>query len=220
MKDLREHGLSGPVPPVMYVPVAQASDAAIRTSHTYFQSHWVVRAAAITPDLTRRVREELRALDPRQPVTSIRSMTENKARAMATETFQATLLTAFASIGLLLAAAGIYGLIAYSVAQRTREFGIRLALGATRGRILLSVLRQGGLLAVAGITTGILTAFVLRRTLQSFVVDLATIDVFTVTVVAGLLLLVALLASIVPAMRAVRLNPVAALRRITARVYR
>ena len=79
VKDLREQGLSGPVPPVMYVPVAQASDAAIRTSHTYFESHWVIRAAAITPDLTRRIREELRALDPKQPVTSIRSMAEVKA---------------------------------------------------------------------------------------------------------------------------------------------
>ncbi|HVJ26556.1 MAG TPA: ABC transporter permease, partial [Vicinamibacterales bacterium] len=212
VKDLREHGLAGPIPPVMYVPVAQASDAEIRTSHTYFQSHWVVRASNITPDLTRRIREELRALDPRQPVTSIRSMNENKARAMATETFQATLLTAFATVGLLLAAAGIYGLIAYSVAQRTREFGIRLALGATRGRILLGVLRQAGLLAVAGIAAGILAALVLRRTLQSFVIDLATIDLVTVAVVAALLLVVALLASIVPAVRAVRLNPVAALR--------
>ena len=212
VKDLREHGLAGPIPPVMYVPVAQASDAEIRTSHTYFQSHWVVRASNITPDLTRRIREELRALDPRQPVTSIRSMNENKARAMATETFQATLLTAFATVGLLLAAAGIYGLIAYSVAQRTREFGIRLALGATRRRILFGVLRQAGLLAVAGIAAGILAALVLRRTLQSLVVDLATIDVATVAVVAALLFVVALLASIVPAVRAVRLNPVAALR--------
>lgn len=212
VKDLREQRLTGPVPPVMYVPVAQASDAAIRTSHTYFQSHWVIRAAAITPDLTRRIREELRGLDPKQPITSIRSMTEVKARAMATETFQTTLLTAFASIGLLLAAAGIYGLIAYSVAQRTREFGIRLALGATRGAILVSVMRQGALLAAVGIATGVLAALVLRRTLQSFVVDLAAIDVLTVVSVAGLLLLVSLLASIVPALRAVRLNPVAALR--------
>ena len=212
VKDLREQGLTGPVPPVMYVPVAQASDAAIRTSHSYFQSHWVIRASSITPDLTRRIREELRALDPMQPVTSIRSMNENKARAMATETFQATLLTAFASVGLLLAAAGIYGLIAYSVAQRTREFGIRLALGATRGRILLAVLRQGALLAAAGIALGIVAALVLRKTLQSFVVDLATIDVVTVAAVATLLLVVAVLASIVPALRAVRLNPVAALR--------
>ncbi|MDQ3486369.1 MAG: ABC transporter permease [Acidobacteriota bacterium] len=212
VKDLREHRLSGPVPPVMYVPVAQASDAAIRTSHFYFQSHWVIRAATITPDLTRRIREELRSLDPKQPVTSIRSMSEVKARAMATETFQTMLLTAFASIGLLLAAAGIYGLIAYSVAQRTREFGIRLALGASRGRILLTVVRQGGLLAAAGIVAGVLAVLVLRRTLQSFVVDLATIDVATVAAVAALLLVVALLASLVPALRAVRLNPVAALR--------
>ena len=212
VKDLREGGLTGAVPPVMYVPVGQASDAAIRTSHTYFQSHWVVRADAITAALTQRIREELRGLDPRQPVTSIRSMAEVKARAMATETFQATLLGAFALIGLLLAAAGIYGLLAYSVAQRTREFGIRLALGATRGRILRAVVRQAAWLALAGIALGVATALALARTMTAFVVDLASLDPGTVGVVSALLLLVALAASLVPALRAVRLNPVAALR--------
>ena len=120
------------------------------------------------PRTPRRIREELRALDPKQPVTAIRSMSEVKARAMATETFQMTLLTVLASIGLLLAAAGIYGLVAYSVAQRTREFGIRLALGASR-RILVSVMRQGTILSVIGVLVGGVMAAAVMRTLRSFV---------------------------------------------------
>jgi hypothetical protein len=131
-RDLREAGLVGDVPAVMYVPVAQAGDAAVSVAHMYFQVSWVVRADRLTSELTQRIREELRAIDPRQPITAFRSMDEVKARAMAGETFQMTLLAVFAGIGLLLATAGIYGLIAYSVATRTREFGIRIALGATR----------------------------------------------------------------------------------------
>ena len=211
-RDLREQGLSGPIPAVMYVPVAQTHDNAIRTSHGYFQVSWVVRADALTPELARRVREELRALDPRQPVTAFRSMDEIKARAMATETFQMALLVAFATVGLLLAAAGIYGLVAYSVAQRTREFGIRMALGAARSRILASVVRQGAGLALAGVAVGTAAAMLLTRTLASMLFGVKTLDPRTVVSVGILLLLVATVASIVPAIRAVRLNPVSALR--------
>jgi putative ABC transport system permease protein len=212
VKNLREQGLSGPVPAVMYVPVAQTHDAEVRTSHGYFQVNWIVRASTISPELTHRIREELRAIDPTQPITAFRSMDEVKARAMETETFQMTLLTAFAVIGLVLAAAGIYGLIAYSVAQRTREFGIRLALGATRLHILTGVVRQGALLAVAGVMVGAGTAAVFTRSLQQFIFGVDTLDVTTLMAVGLLLVVVAIAASVVPALRAVRLNPVSALR--------
>ena len=211
-RDLREAGLSGPVPPVMYVPVAQAGNSALRTAHLYFQVSWVVRAASLSPELTARIREELRAIDPRQPITAFRSMEEVKAREMSHQTFQMTLLVTFATIGLFLAAAGIYGLIAYSVAQRTREFGIRMALGATRQRILAAVLRQGATLALVGVLVGIAAAIGLARALESFVFGVSTVHPPTFAAVAGILLLVALLASLVPALRAIRLNPVSALR--------
>jgi predicted permease len=211
-RDVREAGLSGPVPAVMYVPVAQAGDAAVKTAHMYFQVSWVVRASTITSELTQRIRDELRAIDPMQPITAFRSIDEVKARAMATETFQMTLLAIFAGIGLVLAAAGIYGLMAYSVAQRTREFGIRMALGATRRRILASVLRQGAALAIGGIAVGVVAAIGLTRTLQSFVFGVSTLDLSTFVAVAAVLLGVAILASLLPGLRAVRLNPVSALR--------
>ena len=211
-KDLREHTLSGPIPAVMYVPVAQTHDGAVKTSHTFFQVTWVVRAARVTPQLMQRIREELRALDPKQPVTAVRSFADIKARAMATETFQMTLLTAFASIGLLLSAAGIYGLIAYSVAQRTREFGIRMALGATRGRILGSVVRQGAVLAAVGVAVGTVAAAWLTKSIETFLFGVTRLDPTTLVIVGVILVAVATLASLVPAIRAVRLNPVSALR--------
>lgn len=211
-RDLRESGLKGPVPALIYVPVAQAGDSALRVAHMYFQVSWVVRAAGLTPELTARIREELRTIDPRQPITAFRSIDEVKSRAMATERFQMTLLGTFAALGLALAAAGIYGLVGYSVSQRTRELGIRMALGATRGRILRSVLRDGAVLAAAGVLVGIFGALVFARTLEAFLFNVSTLDGRTFITVAGLLLLVAVLASLVPALRAVRLNPVSALR--------
>ena len=131
---------------------------------------------------------------------------------MANETFQMTLLVTFAVVGLLLSAAGIYGLIAYSVAQRSREFGIRMALGASRQRIVGSVLRRGASLAAAGVGVGTLVAFAFSRTMQSFLFGVSTLDVTTFAAVAAILLAVALLASQLPALRAVRLNPLPALR--------
>jgi predicted permease len=212
-RDLREGGLTGPVPSVMYVPAAQAGDAAVRATHMYFQVSWVVKASALTPELSARIREELRAIAPRQPVTAVRSMDEIKTRAMATETFQMTLLTLFGGIGLLLAAAGIYGLIAYSVTQRAREFGIRMALGAGRRVILMSVLRQGATLAATGVAVGILASIGLTRSLQAFVFGVSPLDAPTFAIVAVVLVLVAVAASLVPAVRATRLDPVATLRR-------
>ncbi len=184
----------------------------MRAAHMYFQVSWVIRATGLTPELTARIREELRSIDPHQPITTLRSLDDVKERAMATERFQMTLLATFAGLGLSLAAAGIYGLIGYSVSQRTREFGIRMALGASRGNILGSVLRQGALLAAVGVIVGLFGAFAFSRTLEAFLFNVSTLDARTFVTVAGLLLLVAVMASLVPALRAVRLNPVTALR--------
>jgi predicted permease len=211
-KDLREGGLIGPLLPVMYVPVAQAALAGIRASHTYFPMHWVVRTSDIGPETVRQIREAVRTIDPKQPFSAFVTMDDVKSGAMANQTFQMTLLTAFAVFGLLLATAGIYGLIAYSVAQRRREFGIRIALGASRERILRSVVREGVILGVIGVAAGLVAAFALTRTLQRFVYGVSTLDPLTFASVGALLIVVALAASLVPAIRAVRLSPTEALR--------
>jgi ABC-type antimicrobial peptide transport system permease subunit len=139
-------------------------------------------------------------------------MEEVKSTSMSDERFQMALLSGLGGIGLLLAFAGIYGLIAYMVAERSREFGIRLALGASRSRILRSVLWQGALLALIGVAVGAVAAVAMNRTLQDFVYGVSTIDLFTFVTVGTVLIVAACVASFVPAIRAVRLNPVAALR--------
>ena len=116
------------------------------------------------------------------------------------------------AIGLLLAAAGIYGLIAYSVAQRTREFGIRMALGAQRVRNSALHRHAGALLAFVGVVVGTAVAALGAKTLQTFLFGVSTRDPFTFAAVGAILIIVAALASLIPALRAVRLNPLSALR--------
>jgi ABC-type antimicrobial peptide transport system permease subunit len=173
---------------------------------------WVVRANDTGPELVRRIREELRTVDPKQPVSAFVTMEEIKADAISDQAFQMTLLGVLAGVGLVLATAGIYGLIAYSVAQRTREFGIRIALGATRDRIVRTVLLQGVTIGFIGVAVGLAAAVVFMRALQNFVYGVSTLDPATFAAVSVLLMLVASIASVVPALRAVRLNPVSALR--------
>lgn len=212
-KDLREGGdLAGPPVPIMYVPVTQANMKWIRASHTYFPMSWVVRSVNTGSDTVRQIREAVRAVDSKQPFSSFVTMEEIKATTMATQTFQMTLLTGLAAIGLVLAFAGIYGLIAFTVAQRTRECGIRMALGATRGRILRGVLGEGVILSTTGVLIGAACGAVLTRTLQSYVYGVSTTDLATFLSVGVLLIAVSAGASLVPAIRAVRLNPTVALR--------
>jgi len=211
-KDLKEGGLRAPSYLVMYVPVKQTHAAAIRTTHGYFHVSWVVRADNPGAGLVRAIEEAIRAVDPKQPFSVFRTMDEVKSRAMSVERFQMTLLGTFAIIGLVLASAGIYGLVAYSVAQRTREFGIRMALGAPRDRILRSVLGQGATLALTGVAFGAIAALCATRVLRNFVWGVSTLDPITFLAVAAVLIAIACLASVVPALRAVRLNPVNALR--------
>ena len=211
-KDLSEGGLVEPPIPVMYVPVAQANIAGVRASHTYYPMSWVVRAADVGPEMIRRIRDALHAVDPKQPVSAFITMEDVKAESMSDQSFQMMLLGVLAAVGLTLAAAGIYGLIAYSVAQRTREFGIRMALGATRDRIVRAVLLQGAAIGLVGVLVGVAGALAFTRTLQKFIYGVSPLDPVTFAAVSLLLVVVASVASVVPALRAVRLNPVAALR--------
>ena len=212
-KDLREGGdLTGPPVAIMYVPVTQANMKWIRASHTYFPMSWVVRSSNTGAETIRQIREAVRTIDPKQPFSSFVTMEDIKAKSMADQTFQMTLLTGLAAIGLVLAFAGIYGLIAYTVAERTRELGIRIALGATGGRILRGVLREGTILAMTGVVLGVLCGVVCTRALQNYVYGVSTLDPVTFASVGSLLIAVAAVASLVPAIRAVRLNPTTALR--------
>ncbi len=215
-KNVREQGLVGTLPAVMFVPVAQANPLGVRAAHTYFPMSWVVRttnSGGITEGrIVARIGDAIRAIDPQQPFSSFRTMEEVKLGQLTSERFEMTLFAAFAAIGLVLAAAGIYGLVAYAVAQRTRELGIRMALGATRQGIVLSVVANAAALALCGVVAGAAVALAFARTLRTMVWGVSTQDPRTFLLVAATLLLVAMVSSLIPAWRAIRLDPVAALR--------
>jgi putative ABC transport system permease protein len=126
--------------------------------------------------------------------------------------FATTLLAVFAGLAILLASVGLYGLMSYSVAQRTNEIGIRIALGAQRGEVLRMVLRQGTKLALAGIVAGVVVGLVLTRLMESLLYGVSAADPLSFAGAAVLLVLVALLACYIPARRAMRVDPMVALR--------
>jgi putative ABC transport system permease protein len=211
-RDVREGGLVAPPLPLMYIPAAQTHATVLEVTHAYFPTVWVVRSRGAVHQVTAAMREELRRIDPQQPFTLFRTMEEVKALQYQRERFQMALFGILGGIGLLLAAAGIYGLVSYSVAQRTREYGIRMALGAGTGRILRSVLGQGAVLAAAGVLVGALAAWFATDTIESFLYGVERLDPWTFGGVAAVLVAASALASLVPAIRAVRLNPTSALR--------
>jgi putative ABC transport system permease protein len=167
-----------------------------------------VPASTVTPS----VREQVRALDRDLPVFGERTMTQVAAESMSRRRFAMQVVGLFGVLALLLAAVGIYGVIAYSVTQRTREIGIRVALGASRSAILRWVLKQGLVLTIAGVVVGLVGAFALTRLLRSLLFGVGPTDIVTYGVLAILLTIVALLACYVPARRATKVDPLVALR--------
>jgi putative ABC transport system permease protein len=158
------------------------------------------------------VRNAVRSVDAGIPIANIKTMEELVDNSVGQRKLSMILLGVFSGIALLLASIGIYGVMSYSVAQRSRELGIRMALGAERGRVLRLVVGQGMGLAVLGVMIGLVAAFALTRFLASQLYQVGATDPMTFGTVAGLLVGVALLASLLPAMRATRVDPVVALR--------
>jgi predicted permease len=172
----------------------------------------VVRSAGDPALLANAVRQEVLAVDPERPVHRIRTMDDVLASALGARRLAMLLIALLAGVALLLAAGGIYAVMAHAVSQRRHEFGIRLALGASRTGIAGLVLRQGLTLAVAGCALGLAGALLLRRTIATLLYDVAPGDPLTIGSVLLLLLAVAFLASYLPARRATRVDPVTALR--------
>ncbi len=173
----------------------------------------LVRAAAGDPaDLIEPVRRVAASLDPELPLSQVRTMDEGVAADFASQRSTAVLLGGLASVALLLASTGLYGVMALSVTQRTRELGIRLALGAPRARVLRLVLRQGAVLTGIGVSGGLVAALFAGRLLASALYGVTPTDPATLLVVPGVLALAALLACWLPAYRATRVDPMVALR--------
>jgi len=172
----------------------------------------VVRTQGDPLSLGPAVRKEVQAIDPDQPVSALRTMDDWITRSTATPRYRTTLLALFAALAMVLAATGIYGVMSYSVAQRTHEIGVRMALGARRPAVLALIIREGMLLVVAGLALGLAGAFALTRVMSSLLFGVTAKDPITFVVVAILLSLVALIACYVPAQRATRIDPLEALR--------
>lgn len=164
------------------------------------------------PALARAVRREVSALDPEQPVARVATMEELLDTALSPSRFNLLLLGFFASAALGLAALGLYGVVSYSVRQRTHEVGVRIALGAGRWQVLRQVVGEGMLLTAGGLALGLAGSLALTRVLAGLLFDVRPNDPWVLTAVSGLLAGIALLASYFPARRATKVDPVGALR--------
>jgi predicted permease len=201
--DTRASGLDAEVRPYLYIPFWQFAPEEFSLA---------VRSAADPAALAAAAKSEIWRLDKDQPITHVAVMRQVVADSIAPRRFQAVLMGLFAAFALLLAAVGIYGVVAYSVAQRTHEIGIRMALGASRADILAGVLFRAGALALAGAALGLVAAFELTPLLRSLLYEVNAVEPSVFAASALLLIAVAVLAGLLPAFRAARVDPMVCLR--------
>jgi predicted permease len=208
--DVRHKGLDAETKAQMYLPHAQfpSTDSTFPINRMSL----VVRGRGDPLALAPAVRREVRALDPEVPVSRVRSMEEVLSTSASVRELNVMLLSVFAAVALTLAAVGIYGVMAYTVTQRTKEIGVRMALGASAGEVQRLVLRQGLLLAGAGVLLGAVGAAVLGRLLTTLLFGVTPTDPAIFAAVTAVLAAVALLATYLPARRATRVSPMVALR--------
>jgi putative ABC transport system permease protein len=201
--DVKHYGLNTTAPPTAYWPHVELAIGLMTL---------VLRSDANPKQLISPVRQVVAAMDPELPITRIATMNELLADSVARERFNAMLLSIFAGAALLLAVVGVYGLMAYSVSQQTREFGIRMALGSPSRRVLKMVLLQGIWLSAIGIVIGILAGLASTRLLAGLLFNLPPTDPLIFVLVAVALESAAIGACLIPAYRATRVDPIVALR--------
>ncbi len=209
--DVRNAGLNNDPGPMMYIPQAQVPDAANALNVGLGPIAWVVRTQVEPYSVSVPVQEQLRQASG-LPVSNVRTMSEIVSTSVSRQRFNMWLMTVFGGSALLLAAIGIYGLMAYSVEQRTQELGIRLALGAPANQVKNMVVRQGMMLALVGVVIGLGSAFMLARFISSFLFQVEARDPLVFVGAPIVLTLVALIAVWLPARRASRIDPIIALR--------
>ena len=209
--DVRYRGRDIEPIPQVFVPYQQNPYLSL----PYTQQPYVslaVRTAADPANLTKAVQEKIWAVDKDQPISNIQTMEHTLSQSVANRSLYLLLLGVFAGIALLMAAAGIYGLVSYTVAQRTKETGIRVALGATRGQILALVVRRGMLLTLIGVATGIAGSLILTKLISALLYGITPTDAPTFVGTALLFIAVAFVATYIPARRATKVDPMVALR--------
>jgi putative ABC transport system permease protein len=200
--DIRHRSLASQPFPAMYFPARDTGG----------RMNLVIRTQGDPLSLVGAVRKQVQTLDPDQPIAAVRKMSDWVDSSVAEPRYRTILLGLFAALAMILAATGIYGVMSYSVAQRTHEIGVRMALGARQRDVLRLVVRQGMLLALVGVGLGLLAALALTRVMGSLLFEVTAKDPFTFAVVATLLIAVALVACLIPALRATKVDPLVALR--------
>ena len=203
VKDEKQDGLGKEVRPEIYQSILQNGQS---------EMTMVVRTAGDPRQLVAAVREEIRRLDKDLPPFDVKTMNDMLYESVARERFTTLLLTIFGAMALLLASVGIYGVMSYSVTQRTHEIGVRMALGAGSADVLRLVVGQGMKLAVIGVLIGLIAAFALTRLMSGLLYDVSATDAITFAAISLLLASVALVACYIPARRAMRVDPMIALR--------
>jgi putative ABC transport system permease protein len=207
--DTRNSGIANSVNPEIYLA---------RMQNPSYNSYLVVRTARDQnnpvglPALAAAIRNQVRAIDPNEPVDRVVPMDEQLSNSVADRRFQMLLLGLFAAVALVIATVGIYGVISYAVSQRTREIGIRMALGAQAGDVLRMVIWRGMSLTLIGVALGLAAALALTRVMENLLFEVSATDPPTFAIIALLLVAVAFIASYIPAQRATKVDPLQALR--------
>jgi putative ABC transport system permease protein len=209
--DVRDGALNNDPGPLMYIPQAQVPDAVNALNVRITPVAWIVRTRVAPSAVSRAIQEQLRQASG-LPVADVRAMAEVVSRSISRQRFNVLLMTIFGGSALLLAAIGIYGLMAYSVQQRTREIGIRMALGAEEAQLRKMIVLQGMRLAVIGVIVGLAAAFGVTRLIAGLLFGVEARDPLVFVAVPLALALVALAAVWVPARRASGVDLLAALR--------
>jgi putative ABC transport system permease protein len=207
--DVRHNGITDRIKEKFYVPHRQWHRA---VGFPIRGMTLVVKSGGDPAAQTATVRQAIRALDPNLPIADVRTMETVVDATMSTPRFTGILLGVFATLALILSAIGIYGVLSYVVSRRTREIGIRVAIGAGRGEVLRLILRSGLGLALTGVVIGTVAAIWTSRLMRNMLHDVSPSDPMTFAAVGAGLAVVAILASLVPAWRATRVDPVVALK--------
>ena len=209
--DTRERGLRFAPTLTTYVPVAQSPEPITRLILDKIPLRWVLRTDREPTDLVPAVRQAVLAVDPTQPAADFARMSDVLGRSISPHRFNMLMLTMFSGLALALAAIGVYGLTAYAVAQRTREIGIRVSLGASPTQLVRGLLGQGLRLCLAGTALGLVGAIFLGRFLRSLLFGVSATDGLTIVVVIATMTAVVVAATYLPASRASRIDPILAL---------